>query len=103
MDALHPPEEAVDDDVESGLLEHLPDDGFMQRLAQLHAAPRDGPGARRRTVAAADQEDGVVSQCHCADGDVRTVHARSRGLCITSARAVNPCSSKKFLAARWPG
>ena len=100
---LDPPEEAVDDDLEPGLLERLADDGLVQGLAPLDAATGHRPLPRRRSPPPPHEEERVGVHAHRADRDLGPVHAQpfaSRRRCITSARAVNPWVSKKFLVAR---
>ena len=56
LDALHPAEEAVDDDLQPGLLVHLAHDGLVQRLAPLHVTAGHRPLPLRRSLAPPDQQ-----------------------------------------------
>src|SRR6266511_196062 len=106
---LHPPEEPVDDDIDAGLLVRLAHNGLVQLFPQLHPPARERPFPCRRPVAPPDEEDLSVAPHHRADRDLwpvaqpRSPSDRFSTRCMTSARAVNPDSSKKFFAARWPG
>src|SRR5688500_12977084 len=105
-DALDPAEEPLDDDVETGFLRYLAHHRLVKLLPHVDPAARDRPCARARASAPADEQQLAVAYCDPADRDLDDAgHAsvsRARR-CITMARAVNPDSSKKFLAARWPG
>src|SRR5581483_930333 len=103
-DALDPAEEAVDHDLETGLLADLTHDGFVERLSPLDPAAGHRPHPCCGPVPAADEEDAVAVERDGPDRHLGRAHAESgRFRCITSARAVKPCSSKKFFVARWPG
>ena len=76
VDSLGPSEEAVDDDLEPGLLERLAHDGLVQRLAPLHPSAGHRPLPRRRPAAPPHEQERVGVDAHRADGDLGTVHAR---------------------------
>ena len=104
LDALAPPEEPVHHDADASLLAHLADDGFVHRLPQLDAPTRDRPGARGRTPPPPHEQEPLADHRDTSDADDRgfgrSHDPASSTWCITIARAVNPCSSKKFFAAR---
>lgn len=107
VDAFHPPQEAVADHLQSGLLGHLPYDGFGQGLAGLDASTGNAPEAGRRPSSAAHEQQPLGIDGYGPDAHLRHVapvaQADSIRWCITSSLAVNPHSSKKFLVARIPG
>ena len=102
VEAFDPSEELVDDDIETRLFGDFAHDGDFDRFADRDVPARHGPLPRRGAVTAADEEQLVVAHRDGADGELRSAHwsdARS-DLCMMRARAVKPCSSKKFFAAR---
>src|SRR5581483_2870805 len=104
VDAFDPAEQLVDDHVEAGLLDDLAHHRGLDGLPPLDSPAGDGPPPRRRAVPAPDEEQLVVADGDRADGQLRPGHgSKLRGRCMTSSRAVRPCSSKKFFAARCPG
>src|SRR6185436_13760839 len=115
-------DEPVDHDLEPGLLHHLTHDGLVQGLPRLHPPAGQRPQPRAGPVTPADAEqpsvvDGEGAHGHlgprghapppASDGSMASAGspsgADSSPRYIVRLRATNPCSSKKFLAARWPG
>src|SRR4051794_9784267 len=102
LDALHPPEEAVDDHLHARLLVHLAHDRLVQRLAPLHVTTRHGPLALCRSPPPPDEQQRPQVGAHGSHRDRGCGHF-ARRWCMVRARAVKPWVSKKFLAARCPG
>ena len=119
---FHPAQEPAHDGLEARLLGHLAYDGLVERLTGLHTATGHRPLAGGGAPSPAHEEDPVVVHHDRAHRDRWAgVTARPRSAlpqslclggarrsawsvrCITSARAVKPLVSKKFLAARCPG
>ena len=69
VDALDPADELLTHDLEPGLLGHFAHDRLGECLAGLDAAAGDRPLPRRRTVAAADEQ-----QTLGVDGDGADAH-----------------------------
>ena len=102
VEAFDPSEELVDNNIEPGLFGDLAHDGRLGGLADRDVTAGYRPLPRRGPVTAADEKQLVVADGDGADGELGSAHRSDarRDLCMMRARAVKPCSSKKFFAAR---